>query len=253
MMMCSATRIFTLASIILLAFSASAGGGSGGHATEYTQLLNNTQLLEQVKQQIKTYRTLMLDLEIAKRNIAPNSRAFMSRAGASLQRLHRALRRDGKIGRGTVNTLEQMDKQFPGYAEYLGNANPDQIPATYIEWDNRSRENVRRALELVDTNANELVTEGQLLRELQRHSQSTDGQLAAIQVGNEIAVAQLAQNQRLQQLLHTQIELQGNFYLQQQDILEHSRAVNERLSDTPLRPSRPLRSHRDYFEGWKRN
>ena len=34
--------------------------------------------------------------------------------------------------------------------------------------------------------------------------------------------------------------------------IQRAKESTEGLSDTPLRPSRPLRSHRDYFEGWDR-
>lgn len=208
-----------------------AGGAVTGGATEWTQIANNVELFESVRTQVQTYQEIARTLQIAQQNTQSLQRSFLGNPASALLRLRRAVKRDGELGRATVYTLENIDAQFPGYAHYLEQLDPEQTIDTYQAWDDRSRNNVRSALEAVGANSEELITEGQLIRKLQQQSESARGQKQAMQVGNEIALAQMAQNQRLQLLLQRQIELQSNYQLQQQDKEEKARAIRDNFHD----------------------
>ena len=229
-------QVCLIAFVACLPTSGFAGGAIVG-ATEFTQIANNVELLASVQTQIDTYRQIVQSLNLDRLNIQSLGDSFLTNPASALLRLRRAVQRDGELGRATVYTLENLDNQFPGYAHYLEQTDPEQTIDTYMQWDTRSRDNVRAALESVGANREQLITEGQLIRKLQQQSQSVSGQKQAIQVGNDIALAQIAQNQRLQVLLERQIELQANYQLQEQDRREKDRAASDRLHDYE-KPSR---------------
>ncbi len=219
--------------VALLVYTAPSQGGAVVGATEFTQIANNIELLASVQTQIETYRQIVQSFNLDRLNIQSLGGSFLTNPASALLRLRRAVQRDGELGRATVYTLEKNEELFPGYAHYLEQTDPEQTIDTYMQWDTRSRDNVRAALESVGANREQLITEGQLIRNLQQQSQSVSGQKQAIQVGNDIALAQIAQNQRLQVLLERQIELQANYQLQEQDIREKDRAAKENFYDYP--------------------
>ncbi len=199
------------------------GGGFAGGATEVTQLANNTQLVlsyvEQANQtvtQINQYNTMLQNLK----KLNPGALA-----GPAMQKLWKDANMDGTFrdlyrltvdGQRLAYSLQNMDQQFrqlhPGY----GSFNNFDFQKALRNWSDNSRNATMAALRVSSINAEDLQTEGDLVDELRSKSETSEGQLQALQAGNQIGLSTINQLQKLRQLQLAQIQAQNTAALSAQ-------------------------------------
>lgn len=206
-----------LAASVVVAFSvaAQASGGGFAGATEITQLANNAELVlsyvEQAQQtvtQINQYATMLRNLQ----RLTPNS--LLQTAARTLWRdqnmdaSFRSLFRIVSNGQRIAYSLRSVDNQMrtlnPGY----GNFADFNYQTAYRDWSETTRSATTSALQLVSAHAEDFQTEADMIGELSSMSESVDGQVQAIQAGNQIGIAMVGQMQRLRQLQMAQLQAQ---------------------------------------------
>ena len=208
--------------IIALAFVAAAaqgGGGITGGATEWTQILNNGELAAQVSQQIKTYERLSQQLAIfAANDRLLNSHNFQITGPQLLSELHRAMVTDQTVSYVGSSLNDEFEHQYPDYRQYsldrygvVAVTNRD-----FDQWNAQNSANVKAALDTININRDQVLTEGQMLDMVARQAKTTESKKAIMQIGNDLALTQVHQARRMENLLQTQIALQSNYLAAEQ-------------------------------------
>lgn len=218
---------------LMLAVSPSAvyAGAAAGGATEWTQLLNNAQLLEQsgqgvqslaneaqqiahqvtqIKNQLDQYRTMLQNLEKLPDNI-------WGQAQNDLNRL-RQLTQQGDGIAFSMGSLDDVLKQrFPSFEDFAaGVKGGENYSEQYGQWSQTNRDTIGGTLAQAGLTAQQFDTEQGTMRQLQQQSQSAVGQMQALQVGHSIASQQVDQMQKLRGLIAQQSTMMGTWYQSEQ-------------------------------------
>lgn len=113
-------------------------------------------------------------------------------------------------GQQMAYSLSNMDQQFrnlhPGYGNYSNGFN---YGDAYRNWSDTTRSSVMGSLRMAAVQADDLQSERDLMIALSDASSSADGQLQALQAGNQIGVAVVSQMQKLRQLQMAQLQAQN--------------------------------------------
>ncbi len=228
-------RIAVLIALLLstaIPTAVNAGGAVAG-ATEPTQILNQIQLVmsyvEQAQQtvtQLNQYQTMLTNLM----RLTPSN--LLGQASQQLwqdQGMAQAFSNLRKIvvnGQNIAYTMANMDSQFknmhPGYGNF---GNGTDFFRSYQGWSDNTLGQVKNAVAMVTTHSENFATEEGMVNELANASSSAQGQLQAVQAGNQIGVAMVGQMQKLRQLQMAQMQAQNAYIAGQQSRQDATRAA----------------------------
>ena len=206
--------LYSVSGALLFATTAMAGGAVTGGATELTQVLNNVELGAQVQQQLRTYQVLADELRILRSNERMlTGHHFAGAPSKALIRLHRAMQNDSIISYQAGSVNDEFAHEYPSYKAYLaqGYGIEHGGNASYVAWDAQNQANMAAALNTVNLNRDQVLTEGQMLDLINRQAKTTKSRKALMQLGNDLALTQVRQARRMENLLQTQIVLQANY------------------------------------------
>ncbi|WP_176000832.1 P-type conjugative transfer protein TrbJ [Burkholderia vietnamiensis] len=201
--------------------TAYAGGAVAG-ATEPTQILNNLQLVASYAQQAQQTVTQINQYETMLRNLmnATPSQLLGEAAGAlwndnNMTQTFQSLQTIVMAGQKVAYTLQNSDQLFrnlhPGYGSAFD------FQHAYKSWSDNTLSAVQNSLATVTAHAQNFTNEQGLVQELRTRSQSAQGQMQALQAGNDIGVAMIGQLQQLRQLQMAEIQSQGQYIAGQQN------------------------------------
>ena len=186
-------------------------GVVAGLATEWTQIMNNVQLVLQYEQQVQQYAT---QLQQAQTQIAHLEEAY-KQTTAMVQGIGNgnfnfsAIANDLSALNGVLD--DEFNARFPGY----GNANPTNYAAMYRNWYNTNLDTAHSALKVAGLQYSQLNNDAALVRTLQQQSQNSTTLLQTLQVGNSLAAQELAELEKLRQLMLTDITSKATYQAQQ--------------------------------------
>lgn len=226
------------------------GGAVTGQATEWTQLANNaelidlvgksaqqvenqitqiSQLAEQIQNQLRIYENLL-------QNTAQLPDHIWSEVEADLGRLRSVVEQGQGVAFSMGNIDDVLRQRFASFAE-LKDGLPDggSFSATYQGWSDTNRETVDGTLRAASLTAGQFDSEESTMAELRSMSESSDGQMKALQVGHQIAAEQVAQLQKLRGLFSQQMTMVGTWYRSEQAQKDLAQARRERFFNAPLR------------------
>jgi P-type conjugative transfer protein TrbJ len=87
----------------------------------------------------------------------------------------------------------------------------------YTEWSQEGSNNALNAVKGLGLQASQLSKDQDVMQQLQGMASSTQGRMQALQVANMIAAQNVAQIQKLQQLMMMQLQMQADYLAMQQD------------------------------------
>lgn len=214
-----------------LARSALAGGGVTGGATEWTQLLNNgelvslvgqsaeqvnnqitqiTQLAEQIQNQLKIYSNLL-------QNTAQLPAHIWGQVANDLNKLQSVVAQGQGIAFSMGNIDDVLKQRFKSFADFKTNLpNGATFSQTYQNWSTTNRDTIAGTLKAANLTADQFSTEEATMSQLRNLSESADGQMKALQVGHQIATQQVAQMQKLRGLVSQQMTMMATWYQSEQ-------------------------------------
>ncbi|GLS34918.1 conjugal transfer protein TrbJ [Mesorhizobium tianshanense] len=222
----------TTTAVAILALSGqSHAGGVTGQATEWTQLLNNgelvslvgqsteqinnqitqiTQLAEQIQNQIRIYENML-------QNTMQLPSHVWGQVENDLNRLQSVVSQGQGIAFSMGNVDDVLKQRFQSYADFKTNL-PDgeAFSSTYQNWSETNRDTIGGTLRAAGLTAEQFSSEESTMSELRSMSESADGQMKALQVGHEIAAQQVAQMQKLRGLVAQQMTMMGTWYQSEQ-------------------------------------
>ena len=232
--------------VIALTFPLAAGNANASFiwgATEWTQIANNIQLLlgyiEQVQQtiqQVKMYEAMLKNLETIQPNTLLQQTARdlwrTKNMSQTLSDLEFMVMGGQRIAFAQSSFESQFKKLHPDYANATKTTDGKDKKAAdyqqqYADWSDNTNRVVKESLQSSGFQAENLRNEKDLADQLQRASDSAQGQLQAIQAGNQIATAMLSQLQQLRAIEAKQLEAQA-VYLGQKNSKEATSDQNMR-------------------------
>lgn len=233
----------TILSIEAIGVPAHAGTATGA-ATEWTQLLNNgelmslvgqsgeqiqnqitqiTQLAEQIQNQLRIYENML-------QNTARLPNHIWGQVEGDLIRLRNIVDQGQSIAFSMGNADDVLHQRFKSYAD-LKTSLPDgdTFSSTYQIWSNTNRDTIGSSLKIASLTADQFDSEEDTMSSLRSMSESADGQMKALQVGHEIAAQQVAQMQKLRGLVSQQMTMMGTWLQSEQTDKDLAQARREKF------------------------
>lgn len=219
-------RILLLTTVALSAAAPSALAGSvagNGGATEITQLMNNSQLMmsytehaQQTVTQMNQYQTMLRNLQKLNPNGLSQTSVQKLWKDQGMNNTFRDLYRVVIGGQQQAYSLRSMDQLFKSIHPGYENLDGFDFQSAYKNWSDTIRQAVIGSLRMTAIQADDLQTEGDVVQALADASSNVDGQVQAIQAGNQILVMLISQLQKLRQLQMAQMQAQNSTSLAEQ-------------------------------------
>lgn len=222
-------------------------GGVTGQATEWTQLLNNgelvalvgksteqinnqmtqiAQLAEQIQNQIRMYENML-------QNTAQLPFHVWSQVENDLNRLRGLVAQGEGIAFSMSNADEVLKQRFQSYADFkTGLADGQTFSSSYETWSTTNRDTIAGTLKAAGLTAEQFSSEEATMSSLRSMSESADGQMKALQVGHQIAVEQVGQFQKLRGLLAQQTTMMATWFQSDQADKDLAQLRRERFFNT---------------------
>ena len=215
----------------LMAPGPASAGAATGNATEWTQLLNNAelvgltgqsaeqisnqvtqigQLAEQIQNQLNIYENML-------QNTLQLPDHVWGQAEADLRRLQQLVARGQGIAFSAANIDDVLKQRFKSFGEFkTGLENGETFSDSYQSWSDTNRETIAATLRAAGLTSEQFGTEEATMAQLRTMSETSVGQMQALQVGHEIAAQQVEQAQKLRGLVSQQITMLTTWYQSEQ-------------------------------------
>lgn len=229
----------------------SAGGQLMG-ATEFTQILNNAELVglvgqsgvqidnqitqiahqvEQIQNQLKIYE-----------NMLQNTMTLPDQVWGQVENDLKQLRDIVGGGQGMAFSMGNIDDvlklRFQSYSEFFA-ATPggEDFSAVYQNWSDTNRDTITGTLKAASLTAEQFSSEEATMAQLRSMSQTAAGQMQALQVGHQIAAQQVAQTQKLRGLISQQMTMMGTWYQSEQAAKDLAQSRRDGFFNTTRPPT----------------
>ena len=216
-----AVRAVVLATGIALAPPAALAGGLTGHATEWTQLLNNAELgkilsiesqslhteTQSLAAETRQLQTQLQALEIMRRNVRVLPDHAIGNVIEPVVRLNRIARQAGGLaidGRNLDTFLRSDLIKDPRYDRRgLDRAN---LSESYDAWTTQWNASMETNLRQSGATLEDVETEARLIDRIQSRMGTEEGQMQVLQGGNLVAASMARQLNDLRRITATQSE-----------------------------------------------
>ena len=202
-----------------------------GPATEWTQLLNNGELVgiagqsaEQVQNQLTQISQLAQQIQNQiqiYQNMLQNTLQLPSHVWGQVETDLAQLQSLVNQGQGiafSMGTLDDVLKQrFQSFAAFkTGLANGEKFSSSYQQWSDTNRDTIAATLRVAGLTSDQFATEEATMAQLRSMSESAVGQMQALQVAHQIAAQQVEQTQKLRGLVAQQTTMMATWYQSEQ-------------------------------------
>ncbi|ODT77228.1 MAG: P-type conjugative transfer protein TrbJ [Pelagibacterium sp. SCN 64-44] len=206
-------------------------GAVTGNATEWTQILNNlelvglsgqsaeqlqnqamqiSQLAEQIQNQLKIYENML-------QNTLQLPDHVWGQVESDLTRLQSLVTQGQGIAFSMGNIDDVLKQRFQSFGEFQsGLADGQDFSSSYQDWSDTNRDTIASTLRAAGFTAEQFGSEEATMGQLRSMSQSAVGQMQALQVGHQIAAQQVAQSQKLRGLVSQQMTMMATWYQSEQ-------------------------------------
>lgn len=186
--------------------------------TEYTQLFNKLQMLKQVETGIQQLQTQINQYQDMMSNSQGLSGQVWGNAFRDIGKLNALIQQSKALAYSASNLDSQFSKRYGDYKTYQSKKmNGSDWDQKYDQWSRETSDNALYTLKAVGMQSSQMQDEDALMQQLQAMSQSAQGRMQAIQVGNMMAAQNINQIQKLRQLMMLQLQMQANYIAAQQD------------------------------------
>jgi len=170
----------------------------GPFATEFTQLLNHVQLIQQYLQQVQMVQNNLLRYQLMLRNSQALPNQIFGPVTQDLQKLAQIVQGGNALAYSMANLDVQFRSSFPGYSKAWS---PNAFYPNYQQWSQTSLDTTYSTLKAMGLQGQQLQTEQTILAALRQMAQTPAGQMDSIQMGTEISEQQVEQLMKLRELM----------------------------------------------------
>lgn len=178
-------------------------------ATEWTQILNNVELVGINITQVQALRQQFQQLEIQIRNARRLAAEDRLAAVAAFGQLIEVIETSRGASIHAANVDERYRGEFGGYQRAASGDERTQAER-YEAWSDTNHENIKAALKAAGLHAAQFTDEHATLRALQRQTMDAAGAMQVMQAGAQIAAMQVEESRKLRALMAAQVQMQGN-------------------------------------------
>jgi len=180
----------------LLFPTGAAHAGGGPFATEFTQLMNYATLIKQLQQQAQMYVTLFQQYQ----QMIAQGRNLAQHPFTNLQNDLTQLFAVQNNGFRLAFTMAALDQQFrQTYQPFVAGTQP--FSQIYAQWNTGTLGMIQNALGAAGLQAQQITNEQAAMNAIRNLLQAPQGQNQAIQIGNQIALEQVNQFEKLRALM----------------------------------------------------
>jgi P-type conjugative transfer protein TrbJ len=206
-------------------------GTATGAATEWTQLANNAELIKlletsgtqvhnqltqinQLAQQIETQLNIYQNML---QNTATLPEHIWGQVEADLNQLRSIVETGQSIAFSMGNADDVLQQRFQSYSTLRTNLPSNAtFSSTYQTWSDTNRETIASTLRAAGLTSEQFTTEEATMSSLRSMSETSDGQMKALQVGHQLAAAQVEQSQKLRGLVSQQTAMTATWLQSEQ-------------------------------------
>lgn len=201
-------------------------------STIYDQLLQYAKEAQSYETQLSQYGTQLRQYANMLQNTVALPQMVWANAEGDIMRV-----------RGVMNAAQMLGGNAGGFTMQLGQISgfANQITSLptmanqYQVWANVTGRDVTRLQTALGIQQTQQANDAQILAALEAHSQSAEGQMQAIQAGNEMAALGVKQTQQLQVLLMQQEQvIQDHYAVEADRQAAGDQALSQFLSEAPL-------------------
>lgn len=219
-------------------------GTATGAATEWTQLANNAELIKllessgtqvhnqltqinQLAQQIETQLNIYQNML---QNTATLPEHIWGQVAADINQLRSIVETGQSIAFSMGNADDVLQQRFQSYST-LRTSLPDNetFSSTYQTWSDTNRETIASTLRAAGLTSEQFTTEEATMSSLRTMSETADGQMKALQVGHQLAAAQVEQTQKLRGLVAQQTTMTATWLQSEQTDKDLAQARREKF------------------------
>lgn len=205
---------------LILSSSLPSHAGSVVGATEFTQIVNMTQLVAAYAQQVQQYKTQLQQYQAQMQDLQRNPYSTLSgNIGTVIHDVGTIMTAQNSIG----GSIAQIDRNF---ANKYGSTQAGSFADKFKNWTDSSIGTLGAAMKAAGLHRDAYTSDAQALQALFNRSQSSDGTVAAVQQLSAITSMQVQQSQKLGDLLATQ-SLAANNWMASQTSKEQSSIDND--------------------------
>ncbi|MBB5553678.1 P-type conjugative transfer protein TrbJ [Rhizobium lentis] len=225
-------------------------GTATGAATEWTQVLNNGELValvgksgEQIQNQLTQISQLAQQIETQLniyRNLLQNTATLPSQmwgqVESDLNQLRSIVEQGQSISFSMGNADDVLQQRFQSYSSLRTNL-PDatSFSSSYQTWSDTNRDTIASTLKAASLTADQFDSEEGTMSSLRSMSETADGQMKALQVGHQIATQQVAQIQKLRGLVSQQMTMMGTWLQSEQTDKDLAQARREKFFNAEIK------------------
>lgn len=193
------TQIASFITAALFASHASAGSVAGtGGSTEVTQIINMMQLIQSYEQQVQAYVRQGVQVEAELRNLISNPTSIL---GSDVGNMINTIGQIWSGGQSIGYNLAQIDQNF---ARTFKSPTAGNLAKMFTSWHQTNTDTLQAALRSIGAQRDQYASSQAALTDLYNRSQSTNGNLDALQTLSQINVRQIQELQSLKELMATQ-------------------------------------------------
>ncbi|MFC0804660.1 MULTISPECIES: P-type conjugative transfer protein TrbJ [Sinorhizobium] len=234
----------TVVAIGIATVAPAKAGTATGAATEWTQVLNNgelvslvgqsgeqiqnqltqiSQLTQQIETQLNIYENLL-------QNTATLPTHMWGQVESDLNQLRDIVDQGRSISFSMANADDVLQQRFQSYADLKTDLpNAASFSSAYQTWSDTNRDTIASTLKTASLTADQFDSEENTMWSLRSMSETADGQMKALQVGHQIAAQQVAQMQKLRGLVSQQMTMMGTWLQTEQTDKDLAQARREKF------------------------
>jgi P-type conjugative transfer protein TrbJ len=183
-----------------------------------TQLLERATQVQQLASQARSLQTQISQFQ----NMVMNSKTLSSQtwnnAMQDFQQLNSIMSQSKALGFSAKNIAGQFASQYGTFASYKNqNMSYSGWLNKLAQWSQQNSDNAKYTLQGLGVQASQMQNEQAAIRQIQAMANSSQGQMQALQVANQMAGQNVDQIMKLRELIMMEVQMQGNYLAQQQD------------------------------------
>jgi P-type conjugative transfer protein TrbJ len=190
--------VFVVLGCLILGGTPNRVEAGGVFATEFTQLLNHVELIQQYLQQVQMVQNNLLRYQLMLRNSQALPNQIFGPVTQDLQKLAQIVQGGNALAYSMANLDVQFRNTFPGYAKAWS---PTAFYPNYQRWSETSLDTTYSTLKAMGLQGQQLQNEQAVLAALRQMAQTPAGQMDSIQMGTEISEQQVEQLMKLRELM----------------------------------------------------
>ncbi|NKJ23849.1 P-type conjugative transfer protein TrbJ [Dyella sp. SG609] len=197
--------------------------------TAARSLQSNINQAQQIAYQLQMYKNML-------QNTAALPEQVWADASGTLNQLANVAQTGQSLSYSAASVNGQFQSTFPGYKTSTD------YGASYRQWSQTALDSMRGALNAAGVQNANFANEEQTIAGLRVAASGALGQKAAVDAGNQIAMAQVSQLQELRQLMMAQMQSQTAYQAQQ----VQSQAVSEANEQQAMKYVDPMQGVSPY-------